>query len=505
MNELYPTPKKVIDKMLERITIEPSTILEPSAGKGDLLNGIINKFGNSLEFGRRYRDLDVYYMEKDPLLQPYLMKEYDNCMFLGSDFLSLDSGIYFDLIIMNPPFNHGADHLLKAWNVLKHGEVVCLINSETYNNTYSKKRQLLKNIIDEHGSIEELGQCFEDSERKTSVNVSLVYLKKESESEFTYLNDLKIGDNENSEKSEVRQDEIITKNQVQAYVRSFELAKKHMINAYKEMQKAVHYSRSIREDYCYNNPFKDGMKKIIDSFSLSSNYDINLRKAINNSIPELKANAWNKIVQLSKFSNIMSKSVKDKFTNEINKRSAIEFTEENINIFLETLINNAYEIANESMLDVFDRFCAYHKKNKIHYEGWKSNSAYKINKRVILPNFINYDSYGYGIIYHTKSSLDDFDRVICSLDGKKLSDIRSIKESLVEQFEIVKGREDNKDKSAQSTYFDIKFFKKGTVHLTFRDSKLRDRLNIEVGRKRQWLPPTEDKIEKEKRIEHNGY
>ena len=47
-NEFYPTPKKIIDKMLEGIDFKlVNTVLEPSAGKGDIVEAIIEK----LRFG----------------------------------------------------------------------------------------------------------------------------------------------------------------------------------------------------------------------------------------------------------------------------------------------------------------------------------------------------------------------------------------------------------------------------------------------------------------------
>ena len=39
-------------------------------------------------------------------------------------------------------------------------------------------------------------------------------------------------------------------------------------------------------------------------------------------------------------------------------------------------------------------------------------------------------------------------------------------------------------------YFTVVFYKKGTCHIQFHNQKIVDRLNIFVGRKRAWLPPS---------------
>ncbi|WP_152632556.1 DUF4942 domain-containing protein [Aliarcobacter butzleri] len=40
----------------------------------------------------------------------------------------------------------------------------------------------------------------------------------------------------------------------------------------------------------------------------------------------------------------------------------------------------------------------------------------------------------------------------------------------------------------QSEYFEIKLYKKGTAHLTFKDENILRAFNIEAGKKKGWLP-----------------
>jgi hypothetical protein len=97
---------------------------------------------------------------------------------VGFDWLEYDGVCYYDAIIMNPPFSNGDDHLLKAWDWMFDGEIVCLLNEETIKNPCNEARKRLAGIIEQHGNVEFLGTAFDIAERKTLVNVALVYLKK---------------------------------------------------------------------------------------------------------------------------------------------------------------------------------------------------------------------------------------------------------------------------------------------------------------------------------------
>lgn len=47
----------------------------------------------------------------------------------------------------------------------------------------------------------------------------------------------------------------------------------------------------------------------------------------------------------------------------------------------------------------------------------------------------------------------------------------------------------NVTKNIQFKFFKITFYKKGTCHITFTDTKLLDKLNVYGSQKKGWLPP----------------
>jgi len=188
--EFYPTPKALIEKMLEPFysgtnrfdeakysKLSSKSILEPSAGKGDILD-----FIKSLNL----RDIDLNAIELNIELQSILREK--GYPILGEDFLKYNENCYWDLIIMNPPFSNGEEHLLHAIDIGRNTDIICVLNAETIRNPYTEKRKLLvKKIKDYNGSVEYIKNGFIDGERKTFVEIALVRLYIDSEEDnFSY-------------------------------------------------------------------------------------------------------------------------------------------------------------------------------------------------------------------------------------------------------------------------------------------------------------------------------
>ena len=122
----YPTPPEVAEKMLAKVgKLYERSILEPSAGKGDLADAAVGKLDR---YYNRCREV-VHCIEIEPELQAAIRgKGYP---LVGTDFLTFWPDEKYDLIIMNPPFANGEAHLLHAWEILDHGDIVCLLNEQT--------------------------------------------------------------------------------------------------------------------------------------------------------------------------------------------------------------------------------------------------------------------------------------------------------------------------------------------------------------------------------------
>ena len=124
-------------------------------------------------------------------------------------------------------------------------------------------------------------------------------------------------------------------------------------------------------------------------------------------------------------------------------------------------------------------------KNIHYYNGWKSNKAWIINKKVIIP-LSGYDSFwnrynpsDYKII----RKLQDIEKCFNYLDGG-LTEAVDLEESL--KF----AEEYGETKDIQLKYFTVTFYKKGTCHITFNNEELLKKFNIFGSQHKGWLPPS---------------
>ncbi len=104
--QLFPTPPELAARMVELADIEPGhRVLEPSAGTGNLLGAMGGQmFAHNPERGA------VVAVEINPRLAERLKTEFPLTTTHAQDFLTCNGNLgTFDRIVMNPPFQNGAD------------------------------------------------------------------------------------------------------------------------------------------------------------------------------------------------------------------------------------------------------------------------------------------------------------------------------------------------------------------------------------------------------------
>lgn len=186
--DFYPTPESLIKRMVDKLGVDYKRrikyILEPSAGRGDLIDGYIKQYEGGQNIngywttGNKANNLKIDTIELDENLINVLRGKGYNVVF--NDFLEFNPVRFYDLIIANFPFSNGVKHFLKAIEIQGRigGEILAIINAETIKNTYSKERVYLKQQLDMYGAdIEFIENAFINADRKTEVEVALVYVK----------------------------------------------------------------------------------------------------------------------------------------------------------------------------------------------------------------------------------------------------------------------------------------------------------------------------------------
>ena len=171
--DFYPTPNAVIEQMMMGEDFVGKTILEPSAGKGNIVDWLKTN-------GAR----EVIACENDPYNLKLLRGK---CQIIANDFLTVTSDMvsHIDMIVMNPPFSRGAEHILHAFEIAPPGcTVIALCNdSNLEKSSWNKTNAKLLETVNLYGRSEFLGDVFKTAERRTNVHVSLVKLYKEGNGE----------------------------------------------------------------------------------------------------------------------------------------------------------------------------------------------------------------------------------------------------------------------------------------------------------------------------------
>lgn len=501
--DFYPTPPEVIEYMLQTVSIRNKIVLEPSAGSGNIVKYLINEGAKK-----------IITCEIEPTLQPALAKI---STFLKPNFLDVraDEISQIDFIIMNPPFSEASRHILHAFEIMPEGcQLIALCNIETINNTYSQSRLTIKSIIERYGFSEDLGQVFKTAERKTMVGVGLINVlkpktgKSQLDDEFASYFDLNDDSNIQANEGIIRYDEI--QDVVSRYVGAVRLYDSVHDNGVKMNELIKKFSPYLKSGVVFT--------ATVDSKDKSrAEFKLDLQKA-----------AWRYVFSLFKMEKYLTSQTKADINKFIEDQTQIPFTVKNIYKMIELLIGTTGSRMDKAIIEVFDKFTQYDKENQYGLPGFKTNSNFLLNRKIIVPNIFDYDKRWpreyMDLRYSNGGRLDDFTKVLCYLTGTDYNDIGEIYQCLRYEFQnkndapytppksdyIIEFNEHRKRHDALVNnrfsaetirkfygdlykwgFFEFRGFKKGTIHLTFLDEKVWGKFNREVARIKGYPLPSE--------------
>ena len=490
--DFYPTPTHLIQKMIDKINFKfITTVLEPSAGKGDILDFIRQReksiFSTYWHYNKDFH-FDIDTIEKDINLQHILRGK--NYRVVHNDFLTFNTMKEYDLIIMNPPFSNGCKHLLKALEMQEKngGQIVCLLNAETIKNPFSNDRiTLQKKLTEYNANIEFLTDAFIDAERKTAVETALIYidLPKVKKDSFIFEELRKAEEIKEAEAEESTQ--LIESDYLKAIVKQYQMEVRAGIKLIKEYTAMQPY---IMREFGKDEESREVIQKggCILSLGLSGEKD---GLSINNFIRLVRGKYWKALFNNTDFIGLLTENLQSEFYNRIEELKDYDFSSYNIMTLKIQMMEKTVQGVEDTILSLFDELSNKHhyfdetSSNIHYYNGWKTNKAWKINKKVILPLT------GYGLwqdrfeptYYKTLRKLQDIEKCFNYLDGG-LTDAVDLKESL--QF----AEEYGETKNIQLKYFTVTFYKKGTCHIVFNNDDLLRKFNVFGSQKKGWLPPT---------------
>ena len=497
--DFYPTPKSVIKDMLSDVSkddLKEKRILEPSAGKGDIID-YIEKYVAGYRDPVHLENIDC--IENDPDLLATLYGKGHNVV--HNDFLKFQTDTFYDFIIMNPPFQNGDEHLLHAWDIMKDGTIICVLNAETLKNTYTGKRKLLLDIIEKNGSFIYKENAFQTAERKTNVEIAIVTLKKTySFKEFEGLTD---GMHQSANvEIDNKPMEVAVRDRLENMLSAYKGLQNGFVEIYKLFSKIKAYAEVLGSLSSHDNvvgvPF--GRDRYTERNYLVEALQKCPKEAWNYFFDNVRLTAWESIFDTSNIAAFATQKVRENFKKDTAKQAHFEFNRENVESFIYNILMSRGAILNQCVVDAFDLMTKFHIKNSVHQEGWKSNKCWKINRRIILPYIVTHSS-GSGHTWYSKSyndyRLDDIDRAMCFLSGEKFedlqaqdihSDLETPKNLLDFAFRRLISSGGFSGVKQESKFFEISAYYKGTGHFYFKDEKLWKKFNLTAAKGKNWLP-----------------
>ena len=510
-DQFYPTPRPLAEKMLENLdTTYISSVLEPSAGKGDLVHAL------ALRCRRQYRhkNIDVDCCEIDPYLRQILKYNFSqeklhelynedkrwteeaevientDLHVVHDDFLTYSSYKRYDLILMNPPFADGEKHLLKALHMQRDGgSIVCLLNADTLRNPYSDMRVILCQRLKQlNAEITYVEDAFSDAERTARVDVAIVRV---TIPQAKYESDI-------WERMRKAQDEEvhIPDPDIKALVSGDYI--EQAIQLYKtEVAATMELVKTYKAfvPYMYSEFQKDGEIRGSPILELTVSGDKNSYGFDNAKyMKRVRLKYWRALFSNEQFIGRLTSKLRETYEKNVEKMADYEFSAFNIKQVIVEMNAEMNQGVENAIMSLFEKLTAEHswfpecKNNRHYYTGWATNKAHKIGKKCIVPEDMFHDSWGYGKdyldTYKAFKVISDLEKSFDYLGGEGPDGY-----SLETRLDWAKQSKQTRNIALKYFYIDI--YKKGTTHIKFYPEAmpLVERLNIYASQKKGWLPP----------------
>lgn len=446
--DFYPTPATVAATMLDPLNLRGRTVVEPSAGSGNLVQACLERGAE-----------EVLMVEPEPKLRA-ILAAIPGGHLIGNDWLQVTAEqiSHADLVAMNPPFSADEHHILHAWNIAPPGcEILSLCNWNTISSRGYRASRELRTLIEQYGSSQCLGQVFEDAERTTRAEIGLVRLTKpgqrpgadEFDGFFLGPDDI-----------EAQGEGIIP------YRRSRDLVNRYVeaCRIYDQQLEA-----GVRLQAQVGGIYKGelGLQITMEGCAASRN---RFRK-------ELQKAFWQSVIAEMLPSDKATSQLQGDINRFVEEQEQVPFTERNLFRMLQIIAGTTEQRIDRAVEAVFDELTKYTKENRWHVEGWATNSQYLFNEKFIIPNLsgLDYSGVGCRIVGYgrTFDGIRDLIKALCFLTGRAFVEVQ---DPACGFHRVTPGV------WHQWGFFEFKIYKKGTGHFRFKDREDWAKLNARIAK-----------------------
>jgi hypothetical protein len=466
--DFYPTPPDVAALMLDPLDLRGKTILEPSAGSGNLVRECLARGA-----------VEVLWCEKERQLRSILAGLPVQTFKMGADFLALTTAdvSHIDMIVMNPPFSADERHILHAWEVAPSGcEIVSLCNWNTVSDWRApatavksgpRLQRQLSHLIDAYGSKEDLGECFTTAERPTRVTVGMVRLTKPGQrvSAADEFDGFFLGPDD----IEAQGEGLIP------YRRSRDIVNRYVeaCRIYDEQVEAGVRLRNVLDGFFGREL---GLQVTIEGQAVTRN---RFRK-------DLQKDAWKHVFAEFLPARMATSQLAKDINQFVEDQSKIPFTERNIYRMLQIVAATQDQRVDRAVEEAIDSLTKHTRENRWGVEGWVTNSGYMLNRRFIRAYMAERSWNGHGVnvkTYGTQSDeIRDLIKALCFITGRAYEEVAQPEKPAGDGI-FWPGE------WYRWGFFRFKAHLKGTVHFEFLDEEVWAAVNARYARiKGQVLP-----------------
>lgn len=169
----------------------------------------------------------------------------------------------------------------------------------------------------------------------------------------------------------------------------------------------------------------------------------------------------------------------------IEKQSNVPFKLQNVYRMVDMIIQTYSQNMDQAILDIFDRITMHYSENRYMVEGWRTNSQYMINEKIIFPSIVGLGWSGqFEIIYngYNVGLVNDLTKALCYLTGTRYEPEMDI---------YTWGRLEHREFGQWYDwyFFEVKGYKKGTCHMKFKNRDHWALLNQRIAKLKGWGLP----------------
>jgi SAM-dependent methyltransferase len=499
--QFYPTPESLVKKMLvsrDKLYKDDygtpyhrfdhrDTVLEPSAGKGDIAKALLES-RHGCQSG-----VSIDVIEIDPDLRRILEAE-KGLRVVHDDFLTYETMKRYTFVAMNPPFADGDKHLMKALDLLAPGgRVVCILNAETIRNPHTRPRkELVKRLDKLNAEVEYIKDAFSDADRKTDVEIALIRATAPAEEPglSVIMDELHRAHPPPEASTDTNRDqEIIVRDYIRAAIHRCDVEQMAGLRVMREYLALAPYL----QDRLEHGDDEDKYAKPLIQLKVGDHEldDGHPYRAMNIYLADVRRKYWSGLFHAPEFVAQLTSKLQEELHRKVEELGDYEFSEFNIYSIRLKMAQGVIAGIHDAIMKLFDELAGKyhwhpdprHTENIHYYNGWATNKAYYIGKRCIIPLRAWNEIWGrFDLPWSAGQTICDMERVFNFLDGR-------LTNTLDAAYVIEQARKEGQSRGIRFKFFTVSFYKRGSCHLEFTNKDLLDKFNLYGGKGKRWLPP----------------